>query len=451
MLLRLRSSASLREERRDPEPSNTLTDEHSVHGRRGRTFATIAALLALIAIVLWLTVTSPQPLLPMSPAPTAEQVGAGRDAYRQLREARGKKGGTPLVLGSAQLDGLGVVASHGFRPDRLTLSTDGSVLVVEASHHLPLGRWLNVTLRAESPSSEFPRTHLKLGAWSLPPLLSRWALEAARWVLERRVQVPPLDAMVRNFSVDGGTVRALVSLPAKSGLVDQMATAVAQPIDGDEVVRIYCALTNRQRQEPSSDFAEQVHRAFSLDPQLASRADFNRAAFIALGILLVDQRVAHFARLSPEDLGRCRIATVATSIYERSDWPKHWMLSAAISVGAGVQLSEAAGEWKELADSLARQSQFAVGDPSGFSMADLAADRAGFQAATAAVQPDSAERLAGDLANATPQQLLPHALIEREDGLTNAEFVRRYGGVDDPRFKARVQEIDAALAKSGLR
>jgi hypothetical protein len=142
---------------------------------------------------------------------------------------------------------------------------------------------------------------------------------------------------------------------------------------------------------------------------------------------------------------------VTTSIYNRSDWPKHWTLSSAIAVGAGVQLSEAAGEWKELADSLARKSQFAVGDPSGFSMADLAADRAGFEAARAAVRPDSAERLAAELAKANPQQLLPHELIEREDGLSNVEFVRRYGGVDDPRFKARVQQIDAVLDRSGLR
>jgi hypothetical protein len=418
---------------------------------RDRTIAFIAGGLAVVAIVLWFTVTSSHPLIPPRAAPTAEEVGAGRDAYRQLRAGRGNKNGRAVVLGSSQLAGLSAVASHGLRPDRLNLSTDGSAFVAQASHHLPLGRWLNVTMRAESPSTEFPRTHLKVGVWSLPPLLSRWVLEIGRWVLERRVEVPPLDSMVRNFSVQGGTVRALVSLPGRSGLVDQMASAVAEPVDGDQVVRIYCALANGQRQAPSSDFAEQVHRAFSLDPESASRADFNRAAFIALGILLVDERVADFAQLSPAELGHCRIPTVTTSIYNRSDWPKHWTLSSAIAVGAGVQLSEAAGEWKELADSLARKSQFAVGDPSGFSMADLAADRAGFEAARAAVRPDSAERLAAELAKANPQQLLPHELIEREDGLSNVEFVRRYGGVDDPRFKARVQQIDAVLDRSGLR
>ena len=100
----------------------------------------------------------------------------------------------------------------------------------------------------------------------------------------------------------------------------------------------------------------------------------------------VDQRVGDFAQLSPARPRQVPTAVVPTLIYGRQDWPKHWALSAAIAVGAGMQLSEAAGEWKELADSLARQSRFAIADPSGFSMADLAADRAGFRTARGAWQ-----------------------------------------------------------------
>ncbi len=225
---------------------------------------------------------------------------------------------------------------------------------------------------------------------------------------------------------------------------------MAEPVDRASVLGIYCALADLQRKKPSGDFTEQVHRAFGVDPKGANRTDFNRAAFVALGMFAVDERVGDFAQLAPADLGKCRIAVVPTSIHGREDWPKHWALSAAIAVGAGTQLSEAAGEWKELADSLARQSRFAINDPTGFSMADLAAARAGFRTARAAWQADAADRMAAALAHATPQQLLPHVLIEKEDGLANAEFVRRYGGVDDPRFKARVQQIDTVLDAKGL-
>jgi hypothetical protein len=410
-----------------------------------------AATLLLAAVVLFFTVTSAEPSTPAPPAPGAEAVAAGRDAYRQLREAQGNPQGVSVTLGIDQLAGLSAVASHGFRPDRLSIAIEGRQVVVHASHRMQrLGRWLNVTVRAEGPSQGFPATRIKVGMWDLPPRLSRWALQLGRLYLRRKVEMPPLDVMIRNFKAEPTAVSALVSLPGKSGLVDQMASAVAEPVDRASVLSAYCALADLQRKKPSSDFAEQVRRAFSLDKAGANRADFNRAALVALAMFGVDERVGDFAQLSPADLGKCRIAVVPTSIYGRQDWPKHWALSAAIAVGAGMQLSEAAGEWKELADSLARQSRFAIGDPSGFSMADLAADRAGFRTARAAWQPDGAERMATALAHATAEQLLPAELVRREDALSNASFVKRYGGVDDPRFRQKVREIDAVIDARGL-
>jgi hypothetical protein len=233
-------------------------------------------------------------------------------------------------------------------------------------------------------------------------------------------------------------------------LIDRIARAVAEPVDQASVLRIYCALESQQRKKPSSDFAEQVRRAFAIDPRGVSRAEFNRAAFVAFGMFAVDEGVGDFAQLAPADLGKCRSDAVFTSVYGRQDWPRHWALSAAIAVGAGTQLSEAAGEWKELADSLARQSQFSIGDPTGFSMADLAADRAGFRTARAAWQPDAADRMASALLHATAEQLLPAELVRREDALSNASFVKRYGGVDDPRFRQKVREIDSVLDAKGL-
>ena len=410
-----------------------------------------AAVLLLVGLVLFLTVTSAEPSTPPPLAPGAEAVAAGRDAYRQLREAQGNRQGVPVTLGADQLGGLSAVASHGFRPDRLSIAIEGRQVVVHASHRMRrLGRWLNVTVRAEGPSPGFPTTRIRVGIWSLPPALSRWALQLGRLYLRRKVEVPPLNDMIRNFKVESTAVSALVSLPGRSGLVDQMANAVAEPVDRPSVLRVYCALTDRQRRKPSSDFAEQVRRAFSVPDAGANRVDSNRAALVALAMFGVDQRVGDFAQLSPADLGKCRAAVVPTSIYGRQDWPKHWALSAAIAVGAGMQLSEAAGEWKELADSLERQSRFAIADPSGFSMADLAADRAGFRTARAAWQPDGAERMAEALAHATAEQLLPAELVGQEDALSNASFVKRYGGVDDARFRQKVREIDAVLDARGL-
>ena len=420
-------------------------------GRISARLLVAAAALLLAVVVLFFTLTSAEPSTPVPPVPDAAAVGAARDAYRQLRAAQGNPRGVVVNLGSAQLAGLSAVASHGFRPDRLSIDIEGNQVVAHASHRMRrLGRWLNVTATGQGPSTSFPVTRISVGMWHFPPRVSRWVLQLGRLYLRRRAEVPPLEVMVRNFRVERGTVSALVSLPKRSGLVDQMASAIAGPVDRATALRAYCRLAELQRKKPSGDFAEQVRRAFSMDPAAASRVEFNRAAFIALAMLTVDERVGDFADLHSEDLGKCRIDVTATSLLGREDWPKHWALSAAIAVGAGTQLSEAAGEWKELADSLARRSRFALGDPTGFSMADLSADRAGFHTARAAWQPDKAERMATALAHVTADQLLPPELVRREDAMTNAQFVKRYGGVDDPRFRRRVQEIDAVLAARGL-
>src|SRR5205085_2539701 len=150
------------------------------------------------------------------------------------------------------------------------------------------------------------------------------------------------------------------------------------------------------------------------------------------------------------DFGKCRIPEVPMASYSRRDWPRHWALSAAIAASAGTQLSEAAGEWKELADSLSGQPHIVIDDPGGFSMADLSADRAGFRTARAAWQTDGAERMAAALAHARPEQLLPPELVRREEALSNSLFVKRYGGLDDPRFKQRVRQIDAVIDANGL-
>lgn len=410
-------------------------------------------LLTGLAIILWFTLTDSAPAVPARDAPTATEVGAGRAAYRQLRAAKGSPVGAPIALTPQHLTGIAAIVSHGFRPDRLTLALAGSEFRLGASHRLTGSRWLNIALRAQAPSDGFPDTRMTIGSLTLPALPTRWALQIGGTLVGwwRHVEVPSLDQSIRLFSVRDGRLTALVRLPGTTGIVDQMAGVVGQPIDRPAVIRIYCALAERQKKQPSLRFAEQVNRAFSVDANGTAPETFNRAAFIALGMFAVDSRVAEMAHLTAADVQRCGRAVVGTTIYDRGDWPKHWILSAAIDVSSGTQLSEAVGEWKELSDSLSKQSAFAVGDPSGFSMADLGADRAGFRAARAASDPATAARMTQILARATEEELIPKAIVAREDGLSNADFVKRYGGLDDPRFKARVAKIDAVLDKTGVR
>lgn len=428
-------------------------------GRRAAQILFAAAVaMALLFIILVFVLTSGRPAVDEGLPPTAKQVGAGRDAFLQLKSGRdGPDGRSTLQFGPAQLDGMSAMATHGFRPDRLRMEVDQGTLSVAGSHRLPGGRWLNIGIVAQGHSAGFPPVSLTIGSLSLGGSLSRWVFEIGRQALRfRHADVPPLDQLVRDVAISDDQVAAVIRLPRKSGLVDQMAGLSTTSVDEALVAKIYCRLASAQQLQPLSELTDHLHRAFTTSDANAGTPEYNRATFVALAMLLVDERAGDLAGAARADTASCRARSkrvagvpIAT-IWGRSDWPMHWALSAGLAAGAGTHLAEAMGEWKELADSLSKQSEFAIGDPTGFSFADLAADRSGHQVAQAAVRPETAAALAGRLRNVTAEELLPKDLTAREDGISNAEFVSRYGGLADPRFHARVTQIDATLRQAGL-
>jgi len=395
----------------------------------------VVALLLIVALAAGLVflLTSPAPWVPPRPAPTAEQVGAGRDALLQLRGAADAPAAHPIAFGPDQLDGIAALASHGLRPDRLAMGVKDNGLHITGSHRLPGGRWLNAAVVAVRSGRGFPATHLTIGHLSLSDRWSRAILNVGRRLLAwRGVEVPPLDVMVRHVAIGGGRVVAIVDPPRPQG-----------GIDGKAVTRRYCMLAAAQRRTPAVQFATHVRRAFLG----AATPDDNRAAFVALAILLVDDKAGELAAIAHATIDRCRVPSPTVTLHGRADLPKHWSLSAALAVGGGAQLAQAMGEWKELADSLTPQSAFAIGDPSGFSFVDIGADRAGFRTATSATRPDRAADRAARLRAATDAALLPAAILRQPEGLTEAQFTQRYGSIGDPRFTATIDRIDAILGE----
>ena len=121
----------------------------------------------------------------------------------------------------------------------------------------------------------------------------------------------------------------------------------------------------------------------------------------------------------------------------RTDLAKHWALSAALTAAFGRDAARAIGQWKELSDSLPSGS--------GFSFVDLAADRSGMHAAEALADPARATQAEALLARADDELLLPAALTRAPEGLTEAQFLARFGSTESARFTAASRASDAAL------
>jgi hypothetical protein len=137
-----------------------------------------------------------------------------------------------------------------------------------------------------------------------------------------------------------------------------------------------------------------------------------------------------------------RLAVLGTpTVHGRHDLCQHFVVSCALAAVGGPEAAEAAGLLKEVLDSQPGGS--------GFSFADLSADMAGVAFAKQLLaSPALLERVERSFTVAE-YAIPPAGLIE---GMSEVEFVRRYGSTDDERFlKAQEALRQRVLALPGYK
>lgn len=175
-------------------------------------------------------------------------------------------------------------------------------------------------------------------------------------------------------------------------------------------------------------------------PMLASTAgdrfEQRRASLLVLASYLAGARLS---ALIPEaaDWPRPRRSTL--TLQGREDSAQHFIVSATLSAWAGEPVADAIGLYKELDD--ARRG-------SGFSFADLAADRAGTRFGKLLSEaPARIDRLLAGAANdddlVPPLEGLPEFIPE-------AEFRRRFGSIDSPAYRERIDDIEHRISTRPL-
>jgi hypothetical protein len=174
--------------------------------------------------------------------------------------------------------------------------------------------------------------------------------------------------------------------------------------------------------------------------QMESAIQQNRAAILALGVSLGDDRLARMIGLkrNSQIVREAALLRTGTTLRGRDDWARHFCLSAALAVLEHPLISDAGGLMKEQMDALTGGS--------GFSFGDLAADRAGVRFAIASTHSEAAakamqERLQRGV---TPNDFFPSA-ADLPENLTPEEFRRMYGGVGSQLYRKKISEIEQRL------
>jgi hypothetical protein len=172
----------------------------------------------------------------------------------------------------------------------------------------------------------------------------------------------------------------------------------------------------------------------------------NRAAILALGTALGHEKIACLAGL-PGDADLVRQAAAArgnASLRGREDWARHYLASAALAVLENPFFSDSAGLAKEALDTISRGS--------GFSFADLAADKAGILFAEAATRNEaSARAMQARLQKGFDVEAFFPPVSDLPEGLSPEQFQSQYGAVGGRGYRQMLQEIDRRLSRcSGL-
>jgi len=125
------------------------------------------------------------------------------------------------------------------------------------------------------------------------------------------------------------------------------------------------------------------------------------------------------------------------TLRKRVDLMQHFSISAFLASAAGDALAQATGVYKEISDSKGG---------SGFSFADLAADRAGVEFGTLAIASESSARqLQAQMARSTNENDYMPNIDHLPEGLQEASFKRQYGSPEDARYQKMQSELDRRI------
>ncbi|MDH5299826.1 MAG: hypothetical protein OEW58_00490 [Gammaproteobacteria bacterium] len=162
----------------------------------------------------------------------------------------------------------------------------------------------------------------------------------------------------------------------------------------------------------------------------------NRALLYSVALYVVNTEIV---QLLPDDLRReIPAKRISLLLGSRQDLSQHFVISGAVTVSAGSGLADAVGVFKEVHD---------AHDGSGFSFADLLADRAGTRFATLATESRrSARRVQDFMVNSTRETEYMPTTSDLPEGIMELEFKSRYEDLDSQAYQLVESEIQRRIS-----
>lgn len=444
-------------------------------------------LLLLIAATGFIAaaVISSVPKVEPSPAPTPMDSVYGHQIAWSLFDALGDPSKAHnITLTQTELDAFERLANHGLGWVRPRLQIEDKRATADVTVDIGRGGYLNLSAIVATRAQGFPPVALRIGSIPVPSRLTRWALDRVVKSLDLSAPEARLDRLVRSFTIEEVATpaeskaegkaegkadadkpkadsslrliekRAVVSVQADPELFDSLKALTSHfgssSVDPQLVRFYYSRLLDYDLRSgvAARSFATFVSTTFRTVVQRSDKGDpvaETRAALLAIGLVTLGEEGKTLASMVMPYDAPCIPQPSLLILAGRSDLPKHLIMSSSLAIVFADRFSKAAGEWKELHDSVAEGG-------TGFSFVDLMADRAGLRLGMATNgDRELLREMQYGLAYAGDERLLPaRALQKYQEGLRGKDFEKEYAGLDDERYRQIVADIDAELDKIPL-
>jgi len=413
-------------------------------------------LTGLLAAVVLLPVLLFVAALEHSPRVTADR-NLNQDNVARIKEVlrdadpRWLRVGDRRTLNLVEAD-LNLILNYGineFLPGAVLVSLDTDTARVQLSvdaSRLLAGRYLNTAFLVRQQDDGYQIADWQLGSLVLPDRFSDLVLRLARRLLANYAPYHAVLAALEDVQIQPG--RLQVRYHWHQDLKDQVQSAGRQWLlsaRDQERLRFY--------HERIYQLSQQLPRRQSLTALLAAlfasaaeRSDSavnavaeNRTLLLALALHLARIDVKPLLATPTQPLSYSWL--MRSTLAGREDLAQHFAVSAAIQAAAGSDIASAAGLFKELRDSQGG---------SGFSFADLAADRAGTRFAGLALASATALALQRSAAALTDEAAFMPDVDHLPEGLQQLEFDRRYANMDNADYRALMTEIERRIESCPL-
>lgn len=323
------------------------------------------------------------------------------------------------------------------------------VVMIDASFQLPnnpFGAYVNVRTQWVAKENWVQLTELQVGKLRFPSWLTRFAFQILDVQMKQRfAEYQQLKETLN--SVQMMDRKMVVAYDWRPELIKEWQARgnnFLLPQEQQKLLAVYhnhlAMFTYKARWQPYGLEKLLVHM-FTLARQRSAQGfdpvEENRALFLSMGIYATGTSLARYIKqMDGKPLLHPRYTR--GSLLSRQDLMQHFLVSGALTVAAGTRLADLVGMAKELDDSI---------DGSGFSFADLLADRSGVQLAEAAVRDRSSALKVQELmssAQLTEMDFMA-SISQLPEGLGEKEFKRKYKDAASAEYQLAQQEIEKRI------